>query len=105
MSPQQNFIKTNTVKEVKVSAGIKESLGRLNGALQSLETAITEKSEEIKLREHQQDLFNAEVAQKATASAVAMSADLQAQDSIDPAILAQRLDSIIDKVEQVMGDA
>lgn len=88
-----------------MSAGIKESLGRLNGALQSLETAIVEKSEEIQLREHQQDLFNAEVAQKATASAVALGADIETQNSIDPAILAQRLDNIIDKVEQVMGDA
>ncbi len=90
-----------------MSVGIKESLGRLNFALQYLETAITEKGEEIKLREHQQDLFNAEVAQKATSNASLMATNLSAemQNSIDPAILAQRLDSIIDKVELVMGDA
>lgn len=85
-----------------MSTGIKDALGRLNFALQYLETAITEKGEEIKLREHQQDLFNAEVAQKATTD---LAADIEIQNSIDPAILAQRLDNIIDKVEQVMGEA
>lgn len=88
-----------------MSEGIKESLGRLNFALQYLETAITEKGEEIKLREHQQDLFNAEVAQKATTAMVAADVSPEMQNSIDPAILAQRLDSIIDKVEQVMKEA
>lgn len=85
-----------------MSTGIKDALGRLNFALQHLETAITEKGEEIKLREHQQDLFNAEVAQKATTD---LAADIEIRNSIDPAILAKRLDNIIDKVEQVMGEA
>lgn len=85
-----------------MSAGIKEALGRLNYALQYLETTMVDKAEQVKLRENQQDLFNAEQAAKVAA---AEGAQISVGNSIDPAVLAQRLDTIIGQVEKVMADA
>lgn len=61
---------------------ILNALTALNQSLDKLETAAVEQEQKV-LRAHQQDLFNS---------------------AIDPALLAQKLDIAIERVEQVLRE-
>ena len=77
-------------------SAIQSALKGLNTKLQKLE-AVVESHEEIvaerAVKEKQQDLFNGEVPRNGSA-----------RHSIDPAVLASKLDNAIDQVEQILRE-
>jgi len=76
-------------------SAIVESLNQLNQALEKLETAAAQQEQKA-LKIRQQDLFGQ--------AAANVSGNGVKKHLVDPAILAQKLDVAIERVEQVLKE-